>query len=63
MVAGVWSTENVLQLEATTQFRKLLSIGIYMIRSLLRLSMSFSVCLIVVFEICVANKLKKKKKL
>lgn len=26
MVAGVWSTENALQLEATTQFRKLLSI-------------------------------------
>jgi len=27
MVAGVWSDENPLQLEATTQFRKLLSIG------------------------------------
>lgn len=28
MVAGVWSDNNNLQLEATTQFRKLLSIGI-----------------------------------
>lgn len=27
MVAGVWSSDNNLQLEATTQFRKLLSIG------------------------------------
>lgn len=27
MVAGVWSNDNNLQLEATTQFRKLLSIG------------------------------------
>lgn len=27
MVAGVWSNDNSLQLEATTQFRKLLSIG------------------------------------
>ena len=27
MVAGVWSSETNLQLEATTQFRKLLSIG------------------------------------
>jgi len=27
MVAGVWSDDNSLQLEATTQFRKLLSIG------------------------------------
>lgn len=27
MVAGVWSEDNNLQLEATTQFRKLLSIG------------------------------------
>lgn len=29
MVAGVWSDESTLQLEATTQFRKLLSIGEY----------------------------------
>lgn len=29
MVAGVYSTDNNMQLEATTQFRKLLSIGIY----------------------------------
>ena len=29
MVSGVWSTDNNLQLEATTQFRKLLSIGIF----------------------------------
>lgn len=28
MVSGVWSNDNNLQLEATTQFRKLLSIGI-----------------------------------
>lgn len=28
MVAGVWSDDSALQLEATTQFRKLLSIGI-----------------------------------
>ena len=27
MVAGVWSNETNVQLEATTQFRKLLSIG------------------------------------
>lgn len=27
MVAGVWSNDNNMQLEATTQFRKLLSIG------------------------------------
>ena len=27
MVAGVWSDDNSIQLEATTQFRKLLSIG------------------------------------
>lgn len=27
MVAGVWSNDGNLQLEATTQFRKLLSIG------------------------------------
>jgi hypothetical protein len=27
MVAGVWSDDNTQQLEATTQFRKLLSIG------------------------------------
>lgn len=27
MVAGVWSDDSNLQLEATTQFRKLLSIG------------------------------------
>lgn len=27
MVAGVWSDDNSQQLEATTQFRKLLSIG------------------------------------
>jgi hypothetical protein len=27
MVAGVWSEDGNLQLEATTQFRKLLSIG------------------------------------
>lgn len=27
MVAGVWSNDSNLQLEATTQFRKLLSIG------------------------------------
>lgn len=27
MVAGVWSDDSTLQLEATTQFRKLLSIG------------------------------------
>jgi len=27
MVAGVWSDDNNLQLESTTQFRKLLSIG------------------------------------
>lgn len=27
MVAGVWSDDNSLQLEATMQFRKLLSIG------------------------------------
>ncbi len=31
MVAGVWSTDSNLQLEATTQFRKLLSIGILFI--------------------------------
>ena len=31
MVAGVWSESSNLQLEATTQFRKLLSIGIHMI--------------------------------
>ena len=31
MVAGVWSDNSSLQLEATTQFRKLLSIGIHMI--------------------------------
>ena len=29
MVAGVWSDDSNLQLEATTQFRKLLSIGIF----------------------------------
>ena len=29
MVAGVWSDDTALQLEATTQFRKLLSIGIF----------------------------------
>ena len=29
MVAGVWSDEGNMQLEATTQFRKLLSIGKY----------------------------------
>ena len=29
MVFGVWSTDSNLQLEATTQFRKLLSIGIF----------------------------------
>lgn len=28
MVAGVYSNDNNMQLEATTQFRKLLSIGI-----------------------------------
>ena len=28
MVAGVWSEDGNLQLESTTQFRKLLSIGI-----------------------------------
>lgn len=27
MIAGIWSDDNNLQLEATTQFRKLLSIG------------------------------------
>lgn len=27
MVQGVWSDDSALQLEATTQFRKLLSIG------------------------------------
>lgn len=27
MVAGIWSNEGDLQFEATTQFRKLLSIG------------------------------------
>lgn len=27
MVAGVWSDDGSLQLESTTQFRKLLSIG------------------------------------
>jgi hypothetical protein len=31
MVAGVWSNDSNLQLEATTQFRKLLSIGILFI--------------------------------
>lgn len=31
MVAGVWSDNSSLQLEATTQFRKLLSIGIHII--------------------------------
>lgn len=30
MVAGVWTDESHLQLEATTQFRKLLSIGEYL---------------------------------
>lgn len=30
MVAGVWSDNSSLQLEATTQFRKLLSIGTFM---------------------------------
>jgi hypothetical protein len=29
MVQGVWSDDPSLQLEATTQFRKLLSIGMY----------------------------------
>lgn len=29
MVGGVWSQDNNLQLEATMQFRKLLSIGDY----------------------------------
>lgn len=29
MVAGVWTDDNSMQLEATTQFRKLLSIGNY----------------------------------
>lgn len=29
MVAGVWSDNSSLQLEATTQFRKLLSIGTF----------------------------------
>ncbi|RWW79911.1 hypothetical protein BHE74_00011772 [Ensete ventricosum] len=29
MVAGVYSDDSILQLEATTQFRKLLSIGVY----------------------------------
>lgn len=30
MVAGVWSDNSSLQLEATTQFRKLLSIGTFL---------------------------------
>jgi len=30
MVAGVWSDNSNLQLEATTQFRKLLSIGTFL---------------------------------
>lgn len=34
MVAGVWSDDSALQLEATTQFRKLLSIGISLIHLL-----------------------------
>lgn len=34
MVAGVWSDNSSLQLEATTQFRKLLSIGTFMCISL-----------------------------
>lgn len=29
MVAGVWADDGILQLEATAQFRKLLSIGDY----------------------------------
>lgn len=35
MVAGVCSEDNQMQLEATTQFRKLLSIGIDMMNSTL----------------------------
>lgn len=31
MVAGVWSDDGALQLEATTQFRKLLSIGMILV--------------------------------
>lgn len=37
MVAGVWSNDSNLQLEATTQFRKLLSIGIIRIKLLLKI--------------------------
>jgi hypothetical protein len=33
MVSGVWSDDSNLQLEATTQFRKLLSIGIFFLGS------------------------------
>lgn len=45
MVAGVWSDESTLQLEATTQFRKLLSIGEYK-------TISFLVCVCVFFFSC-----------
>jgi hypothetical protein len=40
MVAGVWTEDGNLQLEATTQFRKLLSIG-----EKLLLGMSFIIAL------------------
>lgn len=41
MVAGVWSDNSSLQLEATTQFRKLLSIGTFMCITLCNLFLSF----------------------
>ena len=42
MVAGVYSDDSTLQLEATTQFRKLLSIGIILIRKFVMFSCSTS---------------------
>lgn len=42
MVAGVWSDNSNLQLEATTQFRKLLSIGTTFYNFLVSRSSSFA---------------------
>ena len=44
MVAGVWSEDGSLQLVATTQFRKLLSVGEKLL---------LGVCVIIIYPICI----------
>lgn len=49
MVQGVWSDDPAMQLESTTQFRKLLSIGIEAVCNLLYLNYQRNINIIVDF--------------